>query len=299
MLTICLCRRLHFNAVSKSLDKIQGFDDLRLHAVLNEIAGKDHTGTHAAPVPALFGMTFQAISVGQKLKAGMGYVDGTGTPSPALRSAIEYTDKSIGKIIDALNEHGLSSSTAIILTAKHGQAPIDIAERQIVDEKIIPNLINGISKGLVAEASGDDIMLLWLTDRSKTEAAVATIREHAHEAHVERIFSGAALHLLFPNATEDSRAPDIVVQPELGVIYAKPTNTGIAEHGGFHDEDIHVPLLIVNPALKATEIHTPATTMQIAPTILRLLGLNPNQLKAVQIERTQVLPGFGDSTRPG
>ncbi len=38
--------------------------------------------------------------------------------------------------------------------------------------------------------------------------------------------------------------------------------------------------------------------MQIRPmwraaTILRLLGLNPSELQAVQIEHTKVLPGFG------
>ena len=34
-------------------------------------------------------------------------------------------------------------------------------------------------------------------------------------------------------------------------------------------------------------------TTQIAPTILALLGLNPDQLQAVQIEHTRVLPGLG------
>jgi hypothetical protein len=102
---------LHANRSSKSLAKIEAFDDLRLHAVLNEIAGKDHTGEHIAPVPAILGMTFQAITVGQKLQAGMGYIDGTGTPSAALASAIDYTDKSIGEILDALKAQRLSSST--------------------------------------------------------------------------------------------------------------------------------------------------------------------------------------------
>ena len=34
-------------------------------------------------------------------------------------------------------------------------------------------------------------------------------------------------------------------------------------------------------------------TTQIAPTILQLLGLDPEQLQAVQIEGTRVLPGIG------
>jgi hypothetical protein len=33
-------------------------------------------------------------------------------------------------------------------------------------------------------------------------------------------------------------------------------------------------------------------TTQIAPTILKLLGLNPGALQAVEIEKTRILPGF-------
>ena len=283
---------LHYNAVTKSLSKIEAFDDFRLAGIINEINGKDHTGSHTAPVPAIFGMTFQAITVGQKLKAGMGYTDSIGTPSPDLLSAIEHTDQSIGKIIDELKTRSLMASTAIILTAKHGQSPIDISKKLIVDEKIIPGIINAVDKGLVAEASGDDIVFVWLRDSDKTKEVVAALAQHQKEAHIERILSGTALRLLFATPKEDSRAPDVVVEPELGVIYAKPSNTGIAEHGGFGEEDTHVPILIANPGIKAQEIHAAAQTTQIAPTILRLLGLDPNKLQAVQIEKTQVLPGF-------
>jgi hypothetical protein len=37
-------------------------------------------------------------------------------------------------------------------------------------------------------------------------------------------------------------------------------------------------------------VTSPVETTQIAPTILRLLGLDPNQLKAVQKEHTAALP---------
>ena len=41
--------------------------------LINEINGMDSTGTAKAAVPTLFGMNFQAVSVGQKLpKAGPG-----------------------------------------------------------------------------------------------------------------------------------------------------------------------------------------------------------------------------------
>ena len=283
---------LHHNGSSKSLEKIYAFDQLRLNAIMNEINGKDHTGAKAAPVPAIFGFTFQAITVGQKLKAGMGYKDPAGTPSDGLADALQHTDHSIGQILDELEKRGLLDSTAIILTAKHGQSPMDINKKQIVDEKIIPNLVNGIQKDLVAEVSGDDIGLLWLSDQSKTDQAVATLNSHKKEAHIDRVIAGNELKQLFRDPKTDARTPDIVVVPEFGVIYTKPTNPTIAEHGGFNHEDLNVPLLVANPAIAPQEIHTAVQTAQIAPTVLKLLKLNPSLLKAVQIEKTLVLPAL-------
>ena len=46
---------------------LQCYDTLKVNAILNEINGKTHNGSAAAPVPAVFGMNFQAVSVGQKL----------------------------------------------------------------------------------------------------------------------------------------------------------------------------------------------------------------------------------------
>jgi len=71
----------------------------------------------------------------------------------------------------------------------------------------------------------------------------------------------------------DVRVPDIVVIPNLGTIYTESTSLGA--QGGFSEEDTHVALLVSSPGLKARVIKTPVETTQIAPTILRALGLNP------------------------
>jgi arylsulfatase A-like enzyme len=49
-------------------------------------------------------------------------------------------------------------------------------------------------------------------------------------------------------------------------------------------------LLVSNPSLKAKTLHTPVATMQVAPTVLALLGLNPQALEGVRAEGTEVLP---------
>ncbi len=73
---------------------------------MNEINGKTHNGSGTAPVPVVFGMNFQAVSVGQKLIEKSltptitgGYLDAQGTPSPSLLSEIEFVDLSVGNMI--------------------------------------------------------------------------------------------------------------------------------------------------------------------------------------------------------
>ena len=89
----------------------------------------------------------------------------------------------------------------------------------------------------------------------------------------------------------DPRTPDIIVAPNIGVVY-----TGSAskqeEHGGFAFDDTNVMLLVANANLQPRTVTSWVETMQVAPTILQLLGLNPNSLDAVQLEGTSVLPGL-------
>src|SRR5271169_1974959 len=120
------------NAWTDSFANIQCYDSLKVQAILNEIEGKDHSGMSRRPVPNVFGMNFQVVSVGQKLiekSIGVtgGYQDNIGTPTPALLSEIVFADDAIGKMVAKLKKRGLYQSTLIIISAKHGQNPIDSA----------------------------------------------------------------------------------------------------------------------------------------------------------------------------
>ena len=104
------------NAWTDSFANIQCYDSLKVQAILNEIDGKDHSGTQRRPVPNVFGMNFQVVSVGEKLiekSIGVtgGYLDNIGTPSQALLSEIQFADNSIGKMVAELKKHGLYQST--------------------------------------------------------------------------------------------------------------------------------------------------------------------------------------------
>jgi hypothetical protein len=62
------------------------------------------------------------------------------------------------------------------------------------------------------------------------------------------------------------------------------------EHGGFAHDDTNVMLLLANPALRPHTVFSEVGTLQVAPTILKALGLNPEKLDCVRIEGTGVLP---------
>ena len=113
-------------------------------------------------------------------------------------------------------------------------------------------------------------------------------------AGIGLILSGPTLRTSFnppglPPAA-DPRTPDIIVTPNIGVTYSGST-AKLAEHGGFSHDDTNVMILLSNPNFQPRTITSPVETMQVAPTILKALGLEPNLLQAVRQEHTSVLPG--------
>lgn len=272
---------------TSSVPNAEAYDDVKVQAVLNWIDGLNHEGTKKVGVPAIFGMNFQEVSVGQKL-AGNGYLDVLGSPSPGLSDALSHTDKSLGKMVDELKKQGLYDSTLIIITAKHGQSPIDVNKRVAVDDSPYTSLVPGI-----AQLTDDDVAIIWLTDQSQTSNAVSILSQPGNEAllGIQEIYAGNSLQLWSNSPLSgDTRAPDILIRTNYGVIYTGGSK--IAEHGGLGDDDRHVALLVSIPGMQHSELRSPVETMQIAPTILHALGLNPNALKAVRVEKTTELPGL-------
>lgn len=308
-------------------DAIKCNDQLKVNAVLNQIHGRTHLGTGTAPVPVIFGMNFQAVSVGEKLiepKSAVrtdansgGYEDAQGTPRPKMLAEIQFVDAAIGQMVAALKHQGLFDSTTIIITSKHGQSPIDpnrffpipgnSGNNGTPPSGIIPTLLpavfNDPNNGLgIAE---DDISQLWLADSTKTGDAVTALENAGTTIGLGQILYGGSLTTIFnpPGLPTDPgpccflrpggdpRTPDIVVLPNVGVVYTGNLKKQ-SEHGGFAWDDTNVMLLVSNPGIEGRTIHSFVETAQVAPTILQILGLDPNKLDAVRKEGTPVLPGL-------
>jgi hypothetical protein len=297
----------------------QEYDSIKVAAVLNEIDGLDHSGARKVGTPAVFGMNFQTVSTAEKLPTSDGLAGGynpDGSPGPLLARAMDDINAQVGALRSEIDKQGLSSSTTIILSAKHGQSPTNPrALRRVDDGKIIDNInaawasTHPKAEPLVTFSVNDDGMLMWLSDRSPAALAFAKSYLLAHAAPantasdpkgtysttvtssgLSQVHTGTGVDSLLGAPEGDTNAPDLVGIAQYGVVYTGNVKK-VAEHGGDAPADRNVPLVVSGAgAPRHLVSSTRVQTTQIAPSILQLLGLNPQALRAVQIEHTTVLP---------
>jgi hypothetical protein len=181
----------HIDAATKQ------YDGYKVHAILNEIDGRDHSGKTKVGTPAIFGMNFQTVSVAQKIpmtpttligpdshgkyttsapRAG-GYklVNGHVVPGPVLSSALNYVDAQLARMVAEIHKEGLANSTTIIVTAKHGQSPTDPRKLITVQDGPIVSAINAAwaqthpkNTSLIVAGTNDDLWQSYLSDNSQT-----------------------------------------------------------------------------------------------------------------------------------
>jgi hypothetical protein len=327
----------HIDAATKQ------YDSYKVQAVINELNGYDHSGQNKVGVPAILGMNFQTVSVAEKVdspgtmtcsplpvtpsstctvgpKELAGYLPGTTTPGPLLSSAFDYVNAQLQQMVDTINADGLASSTAIIITAKHGQSPQDPRLLKRIDDGPIIDAINAAwtaqtndPNPLIVAGTDDDLWQSYLSVKTQAAAdfvknylwthdATATLygtnntkpypTEQVPHSGLAQIYAGAEAAKFFGVPYSDPRYPDVFGRVQVGVVYTGGSK--IAEHGGDNPGDRDVPLIVYAPgAVPHSKPHAWVETTQVAPTILHLLGLNPNALQAVQQEGTKVLPGIG------
>jgi len=168
---------------------------------------------------------------------------------------------------------------------------------------------DGSSPAIRGHLQTDDVGLVWLQDQSAANIAgvVAQMTNSANRTAMfadtlppdtifdSNITSGDELAAIFGDPTSSdpvaaARAPNVFIQPNWGVIYSGSSKK-ISEHGGGSPDDTNVGLLVSNPALRKRAIDNHVSTTQVAPTILRALGLDADALDAVRKEGTKALPG--------
>jgi hypothetical protein len=177
---------------------------------------------------------------------------------------------------------------------------------QVLSTFVNPN--SGSQYAIDGHLQTDDVGIVWLQNQSRANVSgvVSALKANAVaiEANVTppgivfsgNINAGDELADVFGDpASGDpvaaARAPNVFIQPNWGVIYSG-SHSKIAEHGGGSLDDTHVAMLVSNPALRGRTVDDHVKTTQVAPTILRALGLDPLALDGVRKEGTRDLPGI-------
>ncbi len=137
------------------------YDGYKVQAIINELRGYDHSGQSKVGVPAILGMNFQTVSVAEKVDSPgsltknpggtysegptelAGYYPGTTTPRPLLAGALDYINAQLQAMDETIQANpDTRNSTAIIITAKHGQSPQDPLQLRRIEDGPIIDAIN-------------------------------------------------------------------------------------------------------------------------------------------------------------
>jgi hypothetical protein len=301
------------------------YDGYKVQAILNELGGFDHSGTHRVGTPAIFGINFQTISTAEKLLSSEAVIGGPvllggysspGVPGPLLSNSLDWLDVQLKSFVDAIQVNPQTrGTTAIIITAKHGQSPLDSSQIKRIKDGPIIDAINAAwtaahpgAGPLIVAGTDDDLWQSYLS--VKTQQAADFVKDYlwSHSAPavtysgatiqvahsgLSKIYAGEEAARYFGVPVSDPRHPDVFGVVQVGTIYTGGTK--IAEHGGSNPGDRDVPILVDAPGVvRAGASNANVETTQVAPTVLRLLGLDPDALKSVRIEGTRVLPGVDE-----
>ena len=199
---------------------------------------------------------------------GTAHANGIG--APLTRTSLTLVDGGIGRIVDGLRSRGLIDSTNIIVTSDHGFST-ETGELNL--SKLV---------------AGDDVVVaegaIYLR-RSDPSRVADIVRLLQRRPEVGAIFTKTGVDgtLSFDIARwNHPRSGDILVSANWNAkandagFKGTSTQEGVAGHGTSSPYDIHNTLMAIGPDFRehATS-NLPTANVDLAPTLLRLLGITP------------------------
>lgn len=220
---------------------------------------------------------------------------GKGVGAPEALAAIEASDKHLGEVIKSLKEYGVYEKTDLFVVSDHGFSStvrgVEIAE---VLRKAKLNAVGKLEnpeRGDVLVVGLGGAAMLYVVDRD--EAVIRRTVEHLQQCDfVGALFTRLSLEGTLPLSAirypMTGHGPDVVISmrwfPERnefnapGLIIATGGGRGGGTHGSLSAFDMHNTLVAAGPDLRRGFVDpVPSGNIDLAPTILDLLGLKPKR----------------------
>ncbi len=246
-------------------------------------------------------------------------VGGPASPD-VMRRIAAAADVQIGRLIGELRRRGILDQTIVVVTADHGM----VGNTFQLDDSVIKHAIRDAGGEYLFHVGGNSAYI-WL----KNPAAAGSVAQKMVDAfptlplyrsadaqsvafaHYQTLEGGQyTYHPVVPTGTavdvELEKAYQYLLQtfagpiaPDIALWFEENTITSHnpevhGEHGGATWGAQHIPLVISGPGVRRN--HTspfPARLMDIAPTVLTLLGLHPERMDGIVL--ADALKGATDS----
>ena len=242
----------------------------------------------------------------------------TGPGSPASIAAIRHSDDALGRVLAALNQQGLGAETDVIVVSDHGFSTINqnagVAERLNMNGfrayRKLPE--SGAREGdIMIVGNGGSVFLYIMGHRaSDVERVVHFLQSQAFCGVVLTQLPVEGAFRLHDVRMDSSQAPDIVLslrwKPDqstngtLGLVYSDYSQYGPGQgiHGSLSPFDMHNVCFAAGPDFrKGLQDDLPTGNTDIVPTVLWLLGANPEQRPSGRV-LVEALIQAGDGRPP-
>jgi predicted AlkP superfamily pyrophosphatase or phosphodiesterase len=241
----------------------------------------------------------------------LGHIDGGIIDKSAVIADMKNFDADLGRIEAAYRAEGILDQTLFVITADHGMMPI----ARFVPASVLDNAVS--QSGTTAlDVAANSAEYVWLADPTKAQTVAQNI-VNAKDAGIQSAYyltsSGGQPQYVAANRSQltdseeaanqylltsllNGHQPTVVVVGNEGASFSDPKTNWKADHGGPSWESEHVPLILAGPGIKAGQvISTPAQLDDVAPTVLKDMGVQPTGMQGKVLTDALVNPEPADT----
>jgi predicted AlkP superfamily pyrophosphatase or phosphodiesterase len=218
-----------------------------------------------------------------------------GPATPAVfNQVVAGVDRNIGRIVQAYKDAGIYDQTVFVVTADHGMVPN------------VRAVEGALTKAVTRRAGGDYLFhtggtaaYIYQNNASGARAVAQAMAgvpgvvgayyliesgskhyyDRAPGVRIDPALDAAHRSLL--GTFVGPRAPDVVAPFRENTIGTK-LSSAHGDHGGLNWGAQYVPLILSGPGIATGVVsHYPARLIDVAPTLLRLLGLAPRAMDGI------------------
>ncbi|MGB7489238.1 MAG: alkaline phosphatase family protein, partial [Thermoanaerobaculia bacterium] len=203
-------------------------------------------------------------------------------------------DRTVGELLDFIDERVGLENTVVGWSADHGVVPVpEVRRRQgLAGQRVTSETVRclqsvgerladryGVEGWLIAGprlAPG----LVEATGRSRPDLEEETAQLLEQCPAIEAVWTGSELleevdesdsaRWLYANCFYPERSPDFLLQFEE---HFMPSVGSVTTHGSLYSYDTHVPFVVLAPGLEPENLDIPVRTVDLAPTLANLAGI--------------------------